>query len=279
MTTATRSQKTRARCCKVPCEKFAQSKGLCKAHGGGSRCRHEACGKLAQTRGLCIAHGGGRRCRSTGCTKLAQSKGFCIAHGGGRKCIVLDCNKFTQVKGRCKLHYKLLDQENLTASTAAIVSKPSIRPAVASPNSVASNFSVVMPIISFEQSAEDHEAAKAQSRGKLQINFLVNPMTKAGACLPGISALHSSCRPFVDNLMPLQIPYGRQQYPHEALGHLQRKFCVLDSPFHQTESTYFLKALSLRPGYAPYCKQGASEKRMQLPSLASLGMRTGCWQM
>lgn len=102
----------RARCQHEGCEKFAQTRGLCKAHGGGSRCRDASCNKLAQSRGLCIAHGGGRRCQHEGCSKLAQSKGFCISHGGGRRCTVPNCEKFSQVKGRCKSHSKLAESSD-----------------------------------------------------------------------------------------------------------------------------------------------------------------------
>jgi hypothetical protein len=109
---ALRRSANRARCQFEKCEKFAQTRGLCKAHGGGSRCRDPDCTKLAQSRGLCIAHGGGRRCQMEGCHKLAQSKGFCISHGGGRRCSVLNCQKFSQVKGRCKSHSKMLLAEN-----------------------------------------------------------------------------------------------------------------------------------------------------------------------
>ncbi|KAE8886075.1 hypothetical protein PF005_g2483 [Phytophthora fragariae] len=106
-TSSTRRNANRARCRLPECEKFAQTRGLCKAHGGGSRCRDPNCKKLAQSRGLCIAHGGGRRCAFDGCSKLAQSKGFCISHGGGRRCNVAKCDKFAQVRGYCKSHSKL----------------------------------------------------------------------------------------------------------------------------------------------------------------------------
>lgn len=104
----TRRKANRARCGIFECTKFAQTQGLCKAHGGGSRCRESGCQKLAQSKGLCIAHGGGRRCAFDGCQKLAQSKGCCISHGGGRRCHVPDCDKFAQVRSHCKLHSKLL---------------------------------------------------------------------------------------------------------------------------------------------------------------------------
>ncbi|ETV71486.1 hypothetical protein H257_13355 [Aphanomyces astaci] len=96
----------RALCQHNGCAKFAQTRGLCKAHGGGTRCKVAACTKLAQSRGHCIAHGGGRKCQVDECEKLAQSKGYCIAHGGGRKCAVDGCEKFSQIKGKCKAHAK-----------------------------------------------------------------------------------------------------------------------------------------------------------------------------
>ncbi|KDO16939.1 hypothetical protein SPRG_17605 [Saprolegnia parasitica CBS 223.65] len=96
----------RALCQFKGCTKFAQTRGRCKAHGGGTRCKVEACIKLAQSRGHCIAHGGGRKCHIESCDKLAQSKGYCIAHGGGRKCAIDGCEKFSQIKGKCKAHAK-----------------------------------------------------------------------------------------------------------------------------------------------------------------------------
>ncbi|OQR93827.1 hypothetical protein THRCLA_22280 [Thraustotheca clavata] len=97
----------RALCQVIGCTKFAQTRGHCKAHGGGTRCKVDSCTKLAQSRGHCIAHGGGRRCHVPQCEKLAQSKGYCIAHGGGRKCAVDGCEKFSQIKGKCKAHAKI----------------------------------------------------------------------------------------------------------------------------------------------------------------------------
>ncbi|CEG49360.1 uncharacterized protein PHALS_07125 [Plasmopara halstedii] len=142
-----RRNANRARCRFTTCDKFAQTRGLCKAHGGGSRCRDLHCNKLAQSRGLCIAHGGGRLCQSEGCKKLAQSKGFCISHGGGRRCIIVNCEKFSQVKGRCKLHSKLV--------TAEVYSSHGIR---TPPSSFGD--SVISPIST-----------------KLSIDFLVNPLS------------------------------------------------------------------------------------------------------
>ncbi|KAG7379665.1 hypothetical protein PHYPSEUDO_008300 [Phytophthora pseudosyringae] len=92
------------RCRFTGCTKRAQTRRLCKAHGGGVRCRVPSCNKLVQTRGLCVKHGGGRRCSYKGCAKLGQYTGFCLSHGGGRRCSVLNCHKFVQMRGYCKRH-------------------------------------------------------------------------------------------------------------------------------------------------------------------------------
>lgn len=124
-TSNARRQASRARCRIPDCKKFAQTRKLCKAHGGGSLCHHPGCQKLAQSRGLCIAHGGGRRCAYDGCTKLAQSKGYCISHGGGRRCHVIDCDKFAQVRGHCKLHSKLIGSSSSWWSPVSVSGSPS----------------------------------------------------------------------------------------------------------------------------------------------------------
>ncbi|KAF1328200.1 hypothetical protein FI667_g7115, partial [Globisporangium splendens] len=152
MAAAARRNTNRARCQFPDCDKFAQTRGLCKAHGGGSRCRDPTCNKLAQSRGLCIAHGGGRRCQHDDCTKLAQSKGYCISHGGGRRCTVPDCEKFSQVKGRCKSHSKL-PFSPLTEEISEALKHQRMRTLAGSPS----------------------EAATPRSATKLSIDFLVNP--------------------------------------------------------------------------------------------------------
>ena len=45
------------------CGTLAQSRGLCKKHGGQNRkpCLVEGCGTLANSRGLCFKHGGDNR--------------------------------------------------------------------------------------------------------------------------------------------------------------------------------------------------------------------------
>ncbi|OWZ09392.1 hypothetical protein PHMEG_00017913 [Phytophthora megakarya] len=160
-TSSSRRNANRARCRMPECGKFAQTRGLCKAHGGGSRCRDPSCQKLAQSRGLCIAHGGGRRCAFDGCSKLAQSKGFCISHGGGRRCHVADCDKFAQVRGHCKSHSKLIPSTSESWS----------------PVSASSNVSSFSP------------KTMSPSKSKLSIDFLVNPCAMAVDCkeevLPG----------------------------------------------------------------------------------------------
>uniref|UniRef100_A0AAV1TTT5 WRKY19-like zinc finger domain-containing protein n=1 Tax=Peronospora matthiolae TaxID=2874970 RepID=A0AAV1TTT5_9STRA len=154
-TPSNRRNANRARCQFIGCEKFAQTRGLCKAHGGGSRCRDPHCNKLAQSRGLCIAHGGGRRCQADHCSKLAQSKGFCISHGGGRRCTIPNCEKFSQVKGRCKSHSKLV----VTASY------PSFHGVVTPPSSTSS-------------------AAISPTSTKLSIDFLLSRSTSIGDKAP-----------------------------------------------------------------------------------------------
>jgi len=158
-TSSTRRNANRARCQFAECDKFAQTRGLCKAHGGGSRCRDPQCNKLAQSRGLCIAHGGGRRCAFDGCSKLAQSKGFCISHGGGRRCHVADCDKFAQVRGHCKSHSKLIP----TAGSW-------------SPVSVSRSTSPC-------SSRRSPQSTMSPNKSKLSIDFLVNPSTDV---LPGL---------------------------------------------------------------------------------------------
>jgi hypothetical protein len=48
----------------MPCGglRLAQSRGLCKKHGGDTRkpCLVEGCGTLANSRGLCFKHGGSK---------------------------------------------------------------------------------------------------------------------------------------------------------------------------------------------------------------------------
>jgi hypothetical protein len=153
-----RRNANRARCQFAECDKFAQTRGLCKAHGGGSRCRDPDCNKLAQSRGLCIAHGGGRRCQFDGCAKLAQSKGYCISHGGGRRCTFVGCEKFSQVKGRCKSHSKLLAAASSPSSSAP--NSP-----LASPTACA----MTPPPCGLA------DAAMSPTKSKLSIGFLVNP--------------------------------------------------------------------------------------------------------
>ncbi|KAL3664987.1 hypothetical protein V7S43_010162 [Phytophthora oleae] len=150
-TSSARRNANRARCRMPECGKFAQTRGLCKAHGGGSRCRDPSCQKLAQSRGLCIAHGGGRRCAFDGCSKLAQSKGFCISHGGGRRCHVAECDKFAQVRGHCKSHSKLMSSSGSWSPVSVSGSPPSN-----------SDFS-----------------PKSPNKSKLSIDFLVNPCGRA----------------------------------------------------------------------------------------------------
>lgn len=174
MMPSVRRPSTRARCHLPDCDKYAQTRGLCKAHGGGSRCRDATCNKLAQSRGLCIAHGGGRRCQHDGCAKLAQSKGYCISHGGGRRCAVPDCEKFSQVKGRCKSHSKL-PLTPLSDEVSEALRHQRLRDVAGSPT----------------------EVAGLHMRSKLSIGFLVNPQHDgdqqlAGQSQRGLDADYSS---------------------------------------------------------------------------------------
>ncbi|KAJ0399413.1 hypothetical protein ATCC90586_004634 [Pythium insidiosum] len=171
---AMRRNGNRARCQHDGCDKFAQTRGLCKAHGGGSRCRDPSCHKLAQSRGLCIAHGGGRRCQHEGCAKLAQSKGFCISHGGGRRCAVPDCKKFSQVRGRCKSHSKLaLDRSE---DEVELSSQDDLDADMGSP---ASSVRSVSPAPSPEQIRRRRvKKENAHPATKLSIDFLVNPIAR-----------------------------------------------------------------------------------------------------
>ena len=77
--------KSRPRC-KHPegCGKFAQARGLCVAHGGGTKCKHPSgCDNYAHQYGLCTRHGGRSKCKFLeGCERGALKGGFCSAHGG-----------------------------------------------------------------------------------------------------------------------------------------------------------------------------------------------------
>ncbi|CAH0482874.1 unnamed protein product [Peronospora belbahrii] len=180
-TPSNRRNANRARCQFAGCDKFAQTRGLCKAHGGGSRCRDPQCNKLAQSRGLCIAHGGGRRCQFDGCKKLAQSKGYCISHGGGRRCMAPNCEKFSQVKGRCKSHSKLFAASSYSPSQC-VITPPSF--AVVSPTSTKLS-------INFLLSRSTSTGDKIQPHEQMQtprlrpITRLANPFTSASmGCNP-----------------------------------------------------------------------------------------------
>lgn len=64
--------------CSVPgCVKLSQTRGKCKAHGGGSRCQHPNCSKSSQMGGRCRVHGGLKLCSISGCSKGAQRDGKC----------------------------------------------------------------------------------------------------------------------------------------------------------------------------------------------------------
>ncbi|EGZ10396.1 hypothetical protein PHYSODRAFT_337218 [Phytophthora sojae] len=184
-TSSTRRNANRARCRMPDCGKFAQTRGLCKAHGGGSRCRDPSCQKLAQSRGLCIAHGGGRRCAFDGCSKLAQSKRFCISHGGGRRCHVAKCDKFAQVRGHCKSHSKLLSSSDEASWS---------------------------PSSSFSTQSSPTSSSLSPSKSKLSIDFLVNPSSSMTSdhkqtALPSLRMAGSTLphqRPLLSYLDPMK---------------------------------------------------------------------------
>ncbi|KAF4136104.1 hypothetical protein GN958_ATG14720 [Phytophthora infestans] len=204
-TSSTRRNANRARCQFAGCDKFAQTRGLCKAHGGGSRCRDPQCNKLAQSRGLCIAHGGGRRCQFDGCQKLAQSKGYCISHGGGRRCTIPNCEKFSQVKGRCKSHSKLLTV-GLYSPSHGVVTPPS-----------STGNSFISP-----------------TRTKLSIDFLVNPLLRSSSIgdkvptkhiqVPALRPITQLANPFTSTGMGCHPRYDTQ-----VLGNQRSLLSFLES--------------------------------------------------
>lgn len=91
-------------CSKAGCQRYAQTKGLCKTHGGGIRCKEPGCFKVAQTGGRCRRHGGARPCRFAGCEVGAQRDGLCSSHGGIRRCSFAGCSKNDRGGGLCAEH-------------------------------------------------------------------------------------------------------------------------------------------------------------------------------
>ncbi|OWZ09393.1 hypothetical protein PHMEG_00017914 [Phytophthora megakarya] len=184
-TPSTRRNANRARCQFAGCDKFAQTRGLCKAHGGGSRCRDPQCNKLAQSRGLCIAHGGGRRCQFDDCKKLAQSKGYCISHGGGRRCTIPNCEKFSQVKGRCKSHSKLLTTGSYSPTHSVVTPPSSTGTSAISPSSTKHSIDfLVNPLMRSTSIGEKMPTQQMQVPALRPITQLSNPFTTAGGCHP-----------------------------------------------------------------------------------------------
>ncbi|KAL4150457.1 hypothetical protein PRNP1_009859 [Phytophthora ramorum] len=236
-TPSARRNANRARCQFAGCDKFAQTRGLCKAHGGGSRCRDPNCNKLAQSRGLCIAHGGGRRCQFEGCKKLAQSKGYCISHGGGRRCTIPNCEKFSQVKGRCKSHSKLLSADSYSP-THGVVTPPS-----------SSGKLSISPVST-----------------KLSIDFLVNPLSRSSSIgdkapiqqqmqVPTLRPITQLANPFTSAAMGCNPRYGAQ-----VLG-------------NQRSLLSFLEPHAAAPSYpAPQPQYAAVPGHFQTPILPSLTM-------
>ncbi|KAF4314863.1 hypothetical protein BBO99_00009789 [Phytophthora kernoviae] len=235
---STRRNANRARCQFAACDKFAQTRGLCKAHGGGSRCRDPQCNKLAQSRGLCIAHGGGRRCQFDECKKLAQSKGYCISHGGGRRCTIPNCEKFSQVKGRCKSHSKLL-----MSPTHGVMTPPS-----------SSGTSPISP-----------------TNTKLSIDFLVNPLSRSSSVgdkqpmmqsqVPSLRPISQLANPFTSAAMGCHPRYDTQ-----VLGN-QRSLLSFLEP-HGAVPSYPAPQPQYAPVKSEYTAVPVIFQAPMLPSLA-----------
>jgi len=93
-----------ARCQYPGCTKSSQGGGRCRTHGGGQRCSVAGCTKGTQRNGLCYVHGGVQRCQRVGCMKKDRGNGFCISHGGGRRCTILGCSRPVRKGNACQLH-------------------------------------------------------------------------------------------------------------------------------------------------------------------------------
>jgi hypothetical protein len=125
--------KVRKECEREGCTTGAQSRGLCKKHGGGPRCTEPDCEKAAQKGGKCSGHGGyaltRMPCQIEGCCKIAQKGvycrehaedfcsvegcgtlalryGLCTAHGGGyqKPCYTEGCCNLAHKGGFCQTH-------------------------------------------------------------------------------------------------------------------------------------------------------------------------------
>ena len=102
-------ERTNPTCGHLGCTKKAQSRGLCKTHGGGRRCEREGCQKSAQVQCisafgvLCICRSSWRtgasacgRCvclKKRGAARAQSGTHHCKAHGGGKRCQTMDCPK------------------------------------------------------------------------------------------------------------------------------------------------------------------------------------------
>lgn len=93
-----------ARCQYMDCTKSSQGGGFCRSHGGGKKCKVFGCMKGTQRAGLCYQHGGIRRCIQEGCQKKDRGNGYCISHGGGKRCELEDCNRAVRKNNRCRAH-------------------------------------------------------------------------------------------------------------------------------------------------------------------------------
>ena len=112
---------SRKQCCVESCTRIAQSKGFCKAHGGGKRCKYPACGRPCKARGLCQAHGGVIACKYPACTKGSQKRGLCASHGGVDKCIFSGCSNIARVSKLCTKHTQPLNAASGSADNVTDV--------------------------------------------------------------------------------------------------------------------------------------------------------------
>ena len=94
-------------CEREGCKSIAQSRGLCKKHGGGTRCSEPDCEKAAERGGWCSGHGANALtrmpCQIEGCCKIAQKGVYCKEHAGDY-CSVEGCGTLAVRYGLCTAH-------------------------------------------------------------------------------------------------------------------------------------------------------------------------------
>ena len=101
-------------------------------------CSVGGCDKYAQRRGLCRAHGAPRTtCRRDGCVRHAILGGVCRTHGAaGKPCSVEGCDNVAQRQSMCKRHFRLVDALTTAVSNgskgAALVLSQAVPAKVAS---------------------------------------------------------------------------------------------------------------------------------------------------